>query len=81
MILLLKQTEVLIRFEKFSNKYFQNLFFISKFIHIITSFKDNYIKCSIKCVNITQQLFIKIDSSIIYNYSTFTELLVRLIIT
>jgi hypothetical protein len=34
-----------------------------------------------KCVNISQQLFIKIDSGIIYNYSTFTELLVNLFST
>jgi len=47
---------------------------------MITSFKDNYIKCCMKCVNISQQLFIKIDSGIIFNYSVFTELLVSLLI-
>jgi len=31
-----------------------------------------------KCVNISRQLFIKIDSGIIYNYSTFIELIVSL---
>jgi len=31
-----------------------------------------------KCVKISQQLFIKINSEIIYHYSTFTEMLVRL---
>jgi hypothetical protein len=33
-----------------------------------------------KCVKISEQLFIKIDSEIIYNYSTFTELIVGLIV-
>jgi len=53
---------------------------IDQLINIITSFKENYIQCSMKCVKISQLLFIKIDSGIIYNYSTFTELLVSLIL-
>ena len=46
---------------------------------MITLFKENYIKCCMKCVNISQQLFIKIDSDMIYNYSKFIELIVRFI--
>ncbi len=44
---------------------------------MVTLFKENYIKSSMKCVDISQQLFIKIDSDKIFNYSEFTELIVR----
>ncbi len=54
--------------------------FSLQLINMITLFKENYIQCCMKCVKISEQLFIKIDSEIIYNYSTFTELLVGLIV-
>ena len=47
---------------------------------MVTLFKENYVKCCLKCVNISQQLLIKIVSGSIYNYSTFTELLVSTMI-
>jgi hypothetical protein len=44
---------------------------------MVTLFKENYVKCCIKCVNISQQLFIKIGSDTIFNYSEFIQLIVR----
>ncbi|CAF0762898.1 unnamed protein product [Adineta steineri] len=46
---------------------------IDQLSDIVTSFKENYVKCSMKCVNISQQLFIKTDAGIIFNFSTFIE--------
>ena len=43
---------------------------------MVTLFKENYVKCCVKCVNISQQLFVKIDAGIIFSYSIFSELLV-----
>ncbi|CAF4679062.1 unnamed protein product [Rotaria sp. Silwood1] len=48
---------------------------IDQLIDMVTSFKDNYVKCCAKCVTISQQLFIKIDFGIIFNFTTFAELL------
>ncbi|UJR33040.1 hypothetical protein I4U23_020499 [Adineta vaga] len=48
---------------------------IDQLTDMVTSFKENYIKCCTKCVDISQQLFVKIDAGIIFNYSTFTDLL------
>ncbi|CAF2418248.1 unnamed protein product [Rotaria sp. Silwood2] len=48
---------------------------IDQLIDMVTSFKENYVKCCAKCVTISQQLFIKIDSGIIFNYTTFSDLL------
>lgn len=45
---------------------------------MISSFKEHYIKCCVNCVAISQQLLVKIDSGVIMNYSSLTELLVNL---
>ncbi|CAF1355620.1 unnamed protein product [Rotaria magnacalcarata] len=48
---------------------------IDQFMNMVTLFKENYVKSCAKCVTISQKLFIKIDPGIIFNYTTFTELL------
>ncbi|CAF4716798.1 unnamed protein product [Rotaria socialis] len=48
---------------------------IDQFMNMVTLFKENYVKSCAKCVTISQKLFIKIDPGIIFNYTTFTDLL------
>ncbi|CAF0769681.1 unnamed protein product [Adineta ricciae] len=48
---------------------------INQLTDLVTSFKENYIKCCTKCLNISSQLFVQIDTGVIFSYSTFTDLL------
>lgn len=50
---------------------------IDQFSNMVSSFKETYLKCCANCVTISQQLFIQIESGIMFNYTTFIESLVN----